>query len=66
MSLSWDASYTFNFLISLWISFNVIWENENGELLSIFSLISKTLGCLGYFNIAFSVGSLTLSETGSL
>ena len=48
------------------MSTNVTWKNEKRELLLHFSLIVNIFECLPYFKIASNVGSLTLSETGSL
>ena len=45
---------------------NVTWENENCVSLLHVSFTVKILGCSPYSIIVFTVGSLTLSQTGSV
>ena len=66
ISLSWHASETCRFKIFLNISFLATFKNEKAaHLLSFFPVVSM-LGHFQYFTISLIIGSLVLSEIGSM
>ena len=70
ISVSWHALETSRFKISLNISSLATFENEKAACFFFLSLhtspIVSMLGCFLYFTISLIMGSLILSEIGSL